>query len=72
MVFSHEQRMRIEEVKRNLNRVSDREVIDRLVEMIYAMNEKLEEKKARDYGNGEYVRELQELNRAYEKRLGYY
>lgn len=72
MVFSHEQRMRIEEVKRNLNRISDREVIDRLVEMIYDMDAKLKVKKENEWGNHEQVRELQELNRAYQKRLGYY
>ena len=72
MVFTSEQRLRIEEVKRRLNRVDDREVIDRLVKMIYDLNEKLEVKKARDYGNQEYVRDLEELNRAYENRLGYY
>lgn len=72
MVFTSEQRLRIEEVKRRLNRVDDREVIDRLVKMIYDLNEKLEVKKARDYGNQEYVRDLEELNRAYENQLGYY
>lgn len=72
MVFSHEQRMRIEEVKHNLNRISDREVIDRLVEMIYDMDAKLKVMKENQWGNHEQVRELEELNRAYQNQLGYY
>ena len=72
MIFTVEQRLRIEEVKGILNRVSDREVIDSLVNRIYDLENKLERKKVADWGNGDYVRELQELNRAYENSLGYY
>ncbi len=72
MVFTVEQRLRIEEVKSLLNRVSDRAVIDALVQRIYDLEDKLERKKAAEWGNGDYVRELEEQNRAYESQLGYY
>lgn len=72
MVFTTEQRLRIEQIKQLLNRASDREVIDLLVKRIYELEDKLERKKEREWGNGDYVRELEEQNRAYENRLGYY
>ena len=72
MVFTVEQRMRIEEVKSLLNRASDRIVIDNLVSRIYDLEDKLERKKAAEWGDSEYVRDLEEQNRAYENRLGYY
>ena len=72
MVFTVEQRLKIEEVKSLLNRVSDRAVIDALVSRIYDLEDKLERKKAAEWGNEEYVRDLEEQNRAYENKLGYY
>lgn len=72
MVFTVEQRLKIKEVKSLLNRVSDRAVIDALVSRIYDLEDKLERKKAAEWGNEEYVRDLEEQNRAYENKLGYY
>lgn len=72
MVFTVEQRLRIEEIKSLLNRVSDRAVIDALVSRIYELEDKLERNKAAEWGNEEYVRDLEEQNRVYENRLGYY